>query len=531
MPRRSLVTTGNPRREARPTRLAASQQSYESAFEAAPMGMALIGLDGRWLQVNRALCELLGYTEEELADHPLDELVVSVEPAAFRAPLLNAHDAGVLQVERKLRHAAGTTIPVVLSLWTVRDSRCRPQHHVALLRDIARRERAEEELRLSEERFRQAFDYAGIGMALVALDGRWMRVNAALCHMLAYSEEELLRTTFQAITHPEDLASDLNSVSDLLLGRIHRYCREKRYLTKAGSVVWVQLTASLIRDDDGSPLHFVSQIEDISARKQSEVALRELQKELVERNQRLEITSRQSEAANRLKSEFVTNMSHELRTPLNGIIGFSSFLVSEKPGPLNPRQKEYLQDVLQSGRHLLRLINDLLDLAKIEAGRTELQPEPFVIEEIIREVARGLKPLIVEKKIDYVPVSADENTRVQLDLQKVKQVLYNLLSNAIKFTPAGGRVGTTVRRIDQNAFAIDVTDTGVGMSDRDMAQLFREYHQFGSAAEAKQGTGLGLALTKKLVDLHGGSIRVSSTPGQGSTFSIVLPLHSPCLPA
>ncbi len=226
------------------------------------------------------------------------------------------------------------------------------------------------DLTASEERFRQSFDHAGIGMALVAPDGSWLRVNRALCEIIGYTWEELMGKTFQEITHPDDLDADLGHVRELLDGRGQTYRMQKRYFHKDGHVVWVRLTVSLVRDAQDRPQHFVSQIEDITERI-------EAQERLVRQNAALEIETARAQEASRLKSEFLSNMSHELRTPLNGIIGFSEFIHDRKAGPLNDQQVEFLGDVLDSARHLLHLINDILDLAKIEAGRMELFPEPF----------------------------------------------------------------------------------------------------------------------------------------------------------
>jgi signal transduction histidine kinase len=252
--------------------------------------------------------------------------------------------------------------------------------------------------------------------------------------------------------------------------------------------------------------------------------LKVLQLQLLERNAALETETRKAHEANRLKSEFLANMSHELRTPLNGIIGFSEFLVDQKPGPLNAQQVEYINDVLNSGRHLLQLINNLLDLAKIEAGYMELQPERFSVREAVQEVSGVLTPLVKAKGIVYTaPVELSDDF-VVLDQQKFKQVLYNLLSNAIKFTPDGGRIELRVRDAAGGRIELAVSDTGIGIAPGEIGRLFVEFQQLDSGASRRfPGTGLGLALTKKIVEMHGGAIRVDSLPGRGSTFTVSLP--------
>jgi PAS domain S-box-containing protein len=229
---------------------------------------------------------------------------------------------------------------------------------------------------------------------------------------------------------------------------------------------------------------------------------------------------------NRLKSEFLANMSHELRTPLNGIIGFSEFLIDEKPGPLNPKQKEYLNDVLTSGRHLLQIVNDVLDLSKVEAGRMELCPEPFALPGAIAEVCSVISPLSRKKNITLHQSVRSPAPEVVLDRQKFMQVLYNLLSNALKFTDDGGRVSVTAELSGTSELRVAVHDTGIGIRPEDLKRLFVEFQQLDSSTTRRYGgTGLGLALTKKLVEFQHGRIEVHSEAGKGSTFVVTLPLQ------
>ena len=233
--------------------------------------------------------------------------------------------------------------------------------------------------------------------------------------------------------------------------------------------------------------------------------------------------SAQLEVANRHKSEFLANMSHELRTPLNAIIGFSEVLLERMFGEVNEKQADYLKDIHESGRHLLSLINDILDLSKIEAGRMELELSSFDLPSAISNAMT----LVRERAQRHgVQLGAELDPRLgewQADERKVKQILLNLLSNAVKFTPEGGRVDVSAK-LDTGKVEIAVKDTGAGISAEDQANLFEEFRQFGGdAARKAEGTGLGLALTKKFVELHGGAIRVDSAPGKGSTFSFSLP--------
>jgi signal transduction histidine kinase len=235
--------------------------------------------------------------------------------------------------------------------------------------------------------------------------------------------------------------------------------------------------------------------------------------------------SRQLEAASRHKSEFLANMSHELRTPLNAVIGFSEVLLQRMFGDLNPKQDEYLKDIYASGQHLLSLINDILDLSKIEAGRMELAPAPFHLPSALENAVTLVKERAARHGIT-LQVDVDPRLGEMVgDERKLKQVLLNLLSNAVKFTPEGGRVSLKARRTD-GLVEIAVTDTGIGIAPEDQAAIFEEFRQVGSDEARKQeGTGLGLTLAKKFVELHGGRIWVESEVGRGSAFTFTLPIQ------
>jgi protein-histidine pros-kinase len=217
-------------------------------------------------------------------------------------------------------------------------------------------------------------------------------------------------------------------------------------------------------------------------------------------------------------------MSHELRTPLNGIIGFGQVLLGGRPGPLNDKQREFLGDILDNGRHLLQLINDVLDLSKVEAGRMEFFPEPFSVRKAIEEVCAVIVEIAHRKNITVHRAVDPAVDAVTLDQQKFKQVLFNLFSNAVKFTNEGGRVDVRVSPHDETRLRLQVRDTGIGIKAEDFDKLFVEFQQLDSGpARQHQGTGLGLALTRKIVEFQQGSISVESEPGKGSTFTVTLP--------
>jgi len=232
--------------------------------------------------------------------------------------------------------------------------------------------------------------------------------------------------------------------------------------------------------------------------------------------------------ASRLKSQFLANMSHELRTPLNGIIGFSQLLVDGKVGKLSAQQSSFLQDILDSGRHLLHLVNDLLDISKIEAGRMELHQELFVLADAVQEACAVLATDVADKQLALTWNVAADLERVNLDRQKFKQVLLNLLSNAVKFTDVGGWIKIAVERLASGELELQVRDGGIGISPVDQERLFVEFERLNpDEATRRPGTGLGLALTRRLLELQGGHIAVKSVVGEGSTFCVRLPLPEP----
>jgi PAS domain S-box-containing protein len=286
---------------------------------------------------------------------------------------------------------------------------------------------------------------------------------------------------------------------------------EFRITTPDGSVRHVQAAEGPVVDRDGRVVRVVGVNTDITKRKQMEIDLHEKNVEL--------------QHAAQAKNSFLANMSHELRTPLNGIIGFSELLVDGLPGEVNAEQKEYLEDILNSSQHLLQLINDVLDLAKVEAGKMELHPEPFSLRRAIMQVCSVAQPLVQKKKIEVNTTFTSELDEVTLDEQKLKQILYNLISNAIKFTDEHGRVEIKIALHEVNHFTIAVRDTGIGIKSENIKRLFKEFEQLDEGTTRRyQGTGLGLALTRKIVEMQGGTIKVESEYGKGSTFTVTLPL-------
>jgi signal transduction histidine kinase len=276
--------------------------------------------------------------------------------------------------------------------------------------------------------------------------------------------------------------------------------------------------------------HLAAQI--VRRRKSEEEILRlnlDLERRIAERtaeltaiNAELESRNREIQRANRLKSEFLARMSHELRTPMNAIMGFSDLLAEEAEGPLSDAYKTFVRHIRNGASHLLALINDVLDLSKIEAGHIELRPEEFRAADALEEVLPIIKPLAEVKSI-RIESRLDDKVLILADRTRFKQILYNLLSNSVKFTPEGGHVWIEALPGD-GCLALTVGDTGIGIPPAEQQAIFEEFYQVGTTTRGvKEGTGLGLAITRRLVELHGGKIGVVSEPGQGSRFTFTLP--------
>ena len=354
--------------------------------------------------------------------------------------------------------------------------------------------------------FRELFEGAPIGMAILALDERFLQVNTAFCKMVGYSNAELRQRTAEDITFSEDIEPGRQLAQDLLNGTT-RGTGDKRYVHQNGEVLWVSRTASIIRDEKGEPQHFLLMVEDISERKQTEKALRDAKEE--------------ADRANHAKSDFLSRMSHELRTPLNSILGFGQLLDRQSP---TDAQRPRIRYILSAGRHLLNLINEVLDISRIEAGNLQLSLEPVCVEEAISEALDLMRPLASERAIGLATTSSlDAASYVLADRQRLKQVLLNLLSNAVKYTAMHGMVTLSFTKSDNGMMRIQVRDTGAGIPVEKLARLFTPFDRLGAEQSAVEGTGLGLALCQRLLSAMHGSLGVNSTPGIGSTFWLELP--------
>jgi PAS domain S-box-containing protein len=386
------------------------------------------------------------------------------------------------------------------------------QKNKLLNREVSVRQQAEQELRQSQERFRQTVENSPNPIFTVDNEGQIRSWNTACSQIFKY-DLDIINQPFATLF--PDRENQLLA-EDMVHGVFRREPQvdvELCYKCRDGGRRFMVSRVYPVFDPSGNIEHCVFANTDITARKHAELEIRRAKEA--------------AETANRTKSDFLANMSHELRTPLNHIIGFTEMVVDKRLGDLKTRQQKYLNNVLQSGWHLLSLVNDILDLSKVEAGKLELVPGPVNLKHLLQNSLVMVKEkaakhgIRLSLDVDGVPES------ITADERKLKQILYNLLSNAVKFTPDRGRVQCEARLADENRdIEISVTDTGIGIQPDDLKRIFDPFEQVdGSSSRRFEGTGLGLSLTKKLVELHGGRIWAESDGvGKGAAFRFTIPL-------
>jgi PAS domain S-box-containing protein len=491
----------------------------ETLFAEAPVAFAIAHVDGHCLAVNRAFRELFGSAPPTDYNVFKDELVIEqgllpyVERAfAGEALVVPAfwYDAS------KLEHVQveGQRVAIEVSMTPLKDRDGTVRHVALCYKDVTAKHELEDERGL----LRTLFEIAPEAVVTYDLDtGRLDDVNSNAVQLFGHSREALLQLGLADLSPPRQPCGRWSA--ELLAEHVSSAMR-----SEPRKIDWLYRTAGgdelpcevqMVRVPAGDrPLCRVS-IVDQRERKRID-AERERVRQLEDQNQRIH-------EANRLKSDFLAAMSHELRTPLNTIIGFAELIFYGRVTPESPEHHEFLGDILASSRQLLQLINDVMDLAEVEAGKLEFRPEPVVVEAVIAEVTSVLRTLSLQKRI-RVQVEADRAVEViVIDPTRFKQVLYNYLSNALKFTPEGGSIVVRTGPESPDSFRLEVEDSGIGIAPDRLQRLFVEFEQLAPGGDKPPSSGLGLMLTRRIVEAQGGTVGVRSSLGRGSVFHAVLP--------
>ncbi len=380
-----------------------------------------------------------------------------------------------------------------------------------LKQEIIDRKNIEKTLKNSEKKFFTMFNNNPMGAIIIDSNRMIKEVNSVASDMIGRSKAEIIGKICHEFVCPR--AHNDCPIFDHEMGFD---CVETTLLKKDYGEIPIEKTVAKVVIDE--KIMVLEMFYDISKRQQ-------LQKDLINQRDTLKIRAQELTAANKTKTEFLANMSHELRTPLNSIIGFSEILHDLTFGPLNEKQLKYISNVLTSGNHLLTLINDILDLSKVEAGKMELVYDEFVVSTVINEIKTLVISIASKKNIMINVITYEKLITIHADGGKFKQILFNLMSNAIKFSPNGGSVTIDAKCIN-DMVQIAITDTGIGISKEDQKKLFQPFVQVDASTSRQfEGTGLGLALVKRFVGLHGGKVWIESEPGKGSTFTFTIPIQ------
>ncbi|MFA9218469.1 MAG: PAS domain S-box protein, partial [Sphingomonadaceae bacterium] len=500
-------------------RAAAEEQRLRAILDATPAAMLVADKSGRIRYANPVCCHSFGVAEGALSGRSLEQLIPDTMRSNGRARELFARPqlpARVLSAQR----LDGSRFPAMVHVAPV--ALAGLELAVLSLRDMTQRQRAEEALHASSERYRLIVQTAAEGIWMTDADDKTCFVNPTMARMLDYEVDQMLG---RAMT-------DFMDDDGRALLRAHGQRRpsgqaeqaDVRLFRRDGTALWCLLSSTLVNSDDGSYAGMLAMITDITARRQAENALRELNEHLedrvAQRTGELEQARRQAEEASQTKGQFLANMSHEIRTPMNGVIGMAYLALKTN---LEPRQRDYLEKIRFAGEHLLGIIDDILDISKIEAGKLEIAQLDFALDHVIQTLTTVVAPKAASRGLELVfELEPGLPAMLRGDPLRLGQVLINYTNNAIKFSEKG-RIPVRIRQVVGDARScllhFEVSDHGIGIPEQEMDKLFQSFQQADTSTTRESGgTGLGLAICKQLAQLMGGEVGVRSRAGQGSTF-------------
>jgi PAS domain S-box-containing protein len=474
-------------------------------------GFWMLSVDGRLLDVNHRYCEQSGYSSKELLTMRVIDLEALENVEDNAEHLQKVISEGGNLFESKHRRKDG-------SLWDVEISATYLDKQggriYAFLRDITERKQFEATLREQEFLFHTQFNLGNLGIAITSLEKRWLRVNPKLCQIFGYSEEELIQRTWAEMTYPEDLAADLQQFQRLLAGEIDNYELEKRFIRKDGNTIYTHLTVACYRYQ-GKPQFVIASLTDISERKRQEAEIRRLS------DSELNKAKLEAERASKAKSDFMASMSHELFTPMNAVLGFAQLLECEN---LTEEQQTYVDAILTGGYKLLDLLKEVLDFSIITSEKLELKQKKLDLAVLIEDCIKLMQSLAAKKGISIIHNFCENcHTPIMADSLRLKQVLLNLISNAINYNQKNGSITLSCECMPHH-IKISITDTGQGLSTEQLENLFLPFERLSAKNSAVEGAGLGLCISKNLIEAMNGKIGASSILGEGSCFWIEIPL-------
>lgn len=488
-----------------------SEERFRTLFEGAGIATALVDARGVIQLANPALGALLGYDVGELVGMTNEAITHPDDNDAQQDLRRRMWEGGLdsYQLEKRYLRRDGSPLWAELHTTAIRNAAGEVVAALGQIQDITDRKTAETALRESEELFRAVFDHAPIGFTIVSPDGRFQQVNPALCTMLGYTEEELLGKTFQDITHPDDLADDLDQAERLWAGEIASYEMEKRYLHKDGHAVWIHVTASAVHDADG-PRYGIAQIQDVTGRRHLE-----MERAIMLASER-EYTRQLRELAG-MRTDLSAMVAHELNTPVAAVKMMTTMLATKELSP----QEEATTFAAIYGQidQLDRLVADFAAAAAAERDDFSVQLHPVPLAVLLAGAAAFAQTTLSGHPFSVDPAGA---VRVWCDPERIGQVLHNLLENAAKHTPPGTPIALRVRRTGE-WIRVEVRDEGPGIPAEDLRLIFEKFGRAReTAARETPGAGLGLYVSRGIVEAHGSELTAISTPGHGTVFTFEL---------